>query len=116
MKAATSKQTKNNNMFNFQLILAQITGLLQGLLVSVVPDAASLAKEFLEGHKTRLWIIERGAVDGDLNAEDVKQALKAEADILLSELRTFSQIGGQLVQDSFNQVQDIIVGILQPND
>lgn len=97
---------------NYQSILAQIKGLLQGLFITNVPLVEQTALAYLTSTETRLATLAAAALTGDLSKEDVSMALKAEEDIFLSELNSFEEMGLSLAQGAINSVQGVITGIL----
>lgn len=99
-------------MFNYQAILAQITGLLKGLYITNIPGITSMSALYLSSLEKRLAALAKNTVSGDLSKDEVLEALTAEWDILKSELNSFEQLGLTIAQGTINDVQGVFSSIL----
>lgn len=90
---------------NFQILYAQILGILKGILIANQQPVTDVLMEFYSGTVTRFELIAQQKLNGEFASDDdFKSALLREKDIFLSELDALKIIGYEIVQDAANTI------------
>jgi len=100
-------------MINAQLIIAQLQAFLQGILVTKLPLGTETGLGYLNDAKTRLTAVANNAATGDLDLDDVKQALLDEKDIFITEVKSFEVLGLSIGQETVNNISGVLNGIFE---